>query len=121
MTSNVAKLVVVGVLVALGACGEEPLLDTSHEAAAQPLVEAETPVLGCEAAPAPQPVKLALTCPVNPEGTASLDCDADPSNGCEVDPYADAQNCGGCGLACPGEFPSCIQKRCCNVEDRECL
>jgi hypothetical protein len=39
-----------------------------------------------------------------------IDCNGDPSDGCEVDPTLDVYSCGGCGKACPssaGSAPSC--------------
>lgn len=33
-------------------------------------------------------------------GGTYLDCDADPTTGCEVDPDTDEDNCGGCSIAC---------------------
>jgi hypothetical protein len=43
-----------------------------------------------------------------------LDCDGDPSNGCEVNGSADAANCNGCGLACStiNGVPSCVASAC---------
>ncbi|MEZ4406047.1 MAG: hypothetical protein R3A52_06195 [Polyangiales bacterium] len=42
------------------------------------------------------------------------DCDADPSNGCEVDTRASNANCGGCGVACnpPNATGACAMGVC---------
>ena len=49
-----------------------------------------------------------------PAGT--MDCDHDPSNGCETDVTNDPLNCGGCGKSCAGKFPhaeaECLQGKC---------
>ncbi len=44
-----------------------------------------------------------------------VDCDADPSNGCEADLAADPSNCSWCGKACPAPpfaAPACIAGAC---------
>ncbi|MEZ4407319.1 MAG: hypothetical protein R3A52_12690 [Polyangiales bacterium] len=43
------------------------------------------------------------------------DCDANASNGCEVDTRTSVTHCGGCGMACPDRdnaFPGCLGSRC---------
>lgn len=45
-------------------------------------------------------------------------CSANPLDGCEVDPEADVNNCGGCGNVCPVNKPYCFQGTC---TDRGCL
>lgn len=116
-----ARLVLGMALCAIGmaACnaGGEPesalSLSSAEEAPAEMSVAAP-PVSPPAEAPA-----SALQCPVNPEGTSALDCDGDATNGCEVDPYSDALNCGSCGNTCGAGF-GCIQKRCCNPETFDC-
>ncbi len=43
-----------------------------------------------------------------------VDCDGDPTNGCEVNPDSDPTHCGGCGQACSDNngTPSCIAGVC---------
>ncbi|MBK9263985.1 MAG: hypothetical protein IPM54_29810 [Polyangiaceae bacterium] len=43
-----------------------------------------------------------------------LDCDMDPKTGCEVDPKADAEHCGGCGNTCmaPNANMACAESQC---------
>jgi stigma-specific protein Stig1 len=40
-------------------------------------------------------------CAISACDAAWLDCDGDPANGCEVNVFSDAANCGRCGNACP--------------------
>jgi hypothetical protein len=42
------------------------------------------------------------------------DCDADPTNGCEVDLTTDVASCGACAAACtlPGATPACVDGLC---------
>jgi hypothetical protein len=121
------------VALAVGGCGEDGREDTTtlqstiEEAPAETVVAVvaapeETVVEAPAEVSAPEPTAAAapLVCAKNPEGTSALDCDGDAANGCEVDPFSDDRNCGSCGHACGGEFPSCVQKRCCNAETRDC-
>jgi hypothetical protein len=55
------------------------------------------------------------------------DCDADPTNGCEVSLLGDLKNCGSCGRACPvpaNGAPSCMNGNCgiatCNMGFGDC-
>lgn len=43
-----------------------------------------------------------------------MDCDNDPTNGCEVNTQNNAQNCGGCGMACTTNngTPACVAGMC---------
>lgn len=55
----------------------------------------------------------ALTCAPHPEfSRAFQDCDGDRGNGCEVDTFEDAKNCGSCGTVCPAAAPDCVQAVC---------
>jgi hypothetical protein len=55
-----------------------------------------------------------------------LDCDKDPTNGCEVNGNSDLGNCGTCGDACitPNATPSCTSGQCaiavCNTGYADC-
>ncbi len=41
-------------------------------------------------------------------GVGFLDCDHLASNGCEVNSFSDVNNCGGCGVVCPGAAGSAL-------------
>ncbi len=48
-------------------------------------------------------------------GLGFSDCDADPTNGCEIDTRSSAANCGACGTVCPSRpntIPTCASSLC---------
>jgi hypothetical protein len=54
----------------------------------------------CTPKPNVEPSCVARVCLAGPCKTGFADCDADATNGCEVDLFGDASNCGACGRAC---------------------
>ncbi len=75
---------------------------------------------GCSsAADCPAPPHVMAQCVDGVCGTAGCadgygDCDADPSNGCEVDLQSSTGNCGSCANACsfPGAIAACVDGAC---------
>jgi hypothetical protein len=68
-------------------------------------------------APVEAPPSARLACPAG-----RGDCDADPSNGCEVDLSDDADNCRACGHACSAAGAAtamCIDGRCAEPARRD--
>lgn len=77
---------------------------------------------GCGRVCAAGPHAVAATCTgtncVMTCDAGFADCDNDGGlagwqNGCETPTSADVNNCGGCGIRCSGNWPACINGRCC--------
>jgi hypothetical protein len=63
----------------------------------------------CPAADNANPACVSSSCSTTCQ-PGFLDCDLDPSTGCEADAVHDAANCGVCGTVCSGGTPYCVNK-----------
>lgn len=69
---------------------------------------------------------VAGACAVKSCAAGALDCNADPTDGCEVTPATDVKNCGACGTACksgPNSTTACQDGKCvltCSAGHADC-
>ena len=62
--------------------------------------------------PNAEPICVGRLCLLGPCLPWFADCDSDPVTGCETDIGSDVNNCGSCGLVCPGPGATCVAGTC---------